>query len=91
MTIEELKQHCITTIKMGEAIESIPNVKITDSRSLQEHKMVLKLIEVWGKIREEIKYHADNIKYTDAYRDGFEVSLKIIDKHLKEVENANNN
>lgn len=87
MTIEELKQHCIKTIRMSEAIESIPNVKITDSRSLQEHKMVLKLIEAWGKVREEIKYHADNIKYTDAYRDGFEVSLKIIDKHLKEVEN----
>ena len=85
MTIEELKEHCIKTIKMSEAIESIPNVKITDSRSLQEHKTVLKLIEVWEKVKEEIKYHADNIRYTDAYRDGFEVSLKIIDKHLSEV------
>lgn len=85
MTIEELKKHCIKTIEISEAIESIPNVKITDSRSLQEHKMVLKLIETWEKVREEIKYHADNIKYTDAYRDGFEVSLKIIDKHLAEV------
>lgn len=91
MTIEELKQHCINTIKMSEAIESIPNVKITDSRSLQEHKIVLQLIEAWGKVREEIKYHADNIKYTDAYRDGFEVSLKIIDKHLAEVENESKN
>lgn len=85
MTIEELKEHCIKTIKMSEAIESIPNVKITDSRSLQEHKIVLKLIEAWEKVKEEIKYHADNIRYTDAYRDGFEVSLKIIDKHLAEV------
>ena len=85
MTIEDLKKHCIKTIKMSEAIESISNVRVTDNRSLQEHKMVLKLIEAWGKVREEIKYHADNIKYTDAYRDGFEVSLKIIDKHLSEV------
>ena len=85
MTIEDLKQHCIKTIKISEAIESIPNVKITDRRSLQEHKMVLKLIEAWDKVKEEIKYHADNIRYTDAYRDGFEVSLKIIDKHLAEV------
>ena len=87
MKIEELKEHCIKTIKMSEAIESIPNVKITDSRSLQEHKMVLKLIEAWEKVKEEIKYHADNIRYTDSYRNAFEVSLKIIDKHLKGVEN----
>ena len=47
--------------------------------------MAIKSLEAWEKMREEIKYHADNIKYTDAYRDGFEVSLKIIDKHLAEV------
>lgn len=50
--------------------------------------MAIKNLEAWGKVREEIKYHADNIKYTDAYRDGFEVSLNIIDEHLKEVENG---
>ena len=78
MTIEELKQHCIRTIKMSEAIESIPNVKITDSRSLQEHKMVLKLIEAWDKIRKEIARDGQsdiNAKYV----------LNLIDKHLSEV------
>lgn len=47
--------------------------------------IAIESLEAWEKVREEIKYHADNIKYTDAYRDGFEVSLKIIDKHLAEV------
>lgn len=47
--------------------------------------MAIKSLEAWEKVKEEIKYHADNIRYTDAYRDGFEVSLKIIDKHLSEV------
>ena len=78
MTIEDLKKHCITTIKMSEAIESIPNVKITDSRSLQEHKMVLKLIEAWDKIRKEIARDGQsdiNAKYV----------LNLIDKHLSEV------
>ena len=78
MTIEELKQHCIRTIKMSEAIESIPNVKITDNRSLQEHKMVLKLIEAWDKIRKEIARDGQsdiNAKYV----------LNLIDKHLSEV------
>ena len=78
MTIEELKQHCIRTIKTSEAIESIPNVKITDNRSLQEHKMVLKLIEAWDKIRKEIARDGQsdiNAKYV----------LNLIDKHLSEV------
>ena len=78
MTIEDLKKHCITTIKMSEAIESIPNVKITDNRSLQEHKMVLKLIEAWDKIRKEIARDGQsdiNAKYV----------LNLIDKHLSEV------
>ena len=96
MTIEELKQHCIKTIKMSEAIESIPNVKITDSRSLQEHKMVLKLIEAWEKVRAEIENlyeytsREDYIhqEETRAFIDKSEV-LEIIDKHLKEVKNDN--
>ena len=78
MTIEDLKKHCITTIKMSEAIESIPNVKITDNRSLQEHKMALKLIEAWDKIRKEIARDGQsdiNAKYV----------LNLIDKHLSEV------
>ena len=78
MTIEDLKKHCITTIKMSEAIESIPNVKITDNRGLQEHKMVLKLIEAWDKIRKEIARDGQsdiNAKYV----------LNLIDKHLSEV------
>ena len=78
MTIEDLKKHCIETIKMSEAIESIPNVKITDSRRLQEHKMVLKLIEAWEKIRKEIASDGKsdiNAKYV----------LNLIDKHLSEV------
>ncbi len=87
MTIEELKQHCIKTIRMSEAIESIPNVKITDSRSLQEHKMVLKLIEAWEKVKEEIKN--EEIRNDD----GILISqvthtwkvIEIIDKHLSEV------
>lgn len=48
-------------------------------------KEIKRLKEAWEKAREEIKYHADNIKYTDAYRDGFEVSLNIIDKHISEL------
>lgn len=86
MTIEDLKKHCIKTIKMSEAIKSIPNVRVTDNRSLQEHKMVLKLIEAWEKVKEEINnidcpyssnpYKASKVK---------EEALRIIDKHLKEV------
>ena len=78
MTIEDLKKHCIKTIKMSEAIESIPNVRVTDNRSLQEHKMVLKLIEAWEKIRKEIASDGQsdiNAKYV----------LNLIDKHLSEV------
>ena len=78
MTIEDLKKHCIKTIKMSEAIESIPNVRVTDNRSLQEHKLVLKLIEAWEKIRKEIASDGQsdiNAKYV----------LNLIDKHLSEV------
>lgn len=80
MTIEDLKKHCIKTIKMSEAIESIPNVRVTDNRSLQEHKMVLKLIEAWENIRKEIASDGQsdiNAKYV----------LNLIGKHLAEVEN----
>ena len=91
MTIEELKQHCIRTIRMNEAIESIPNVKITDNRSLQEHKMVLRLIEALDKIRDEIKNY-DNFIICANGQIGIHIDkvLEIIDKHLKEVENDNN-
>lgn len=93
MTIEELKQHCIKTIKRSEAIESIPNVKITDSRGLQEHKMVLQLIEVWENIKNDIKGISENPDYkpigTYDYVKGSEdcrkVVLEIIDKHLSKV------
>ena len=91
MTIEELKQHCIRTIRMNEAIESIPNVKITDNRSLQEHKMVLQLIEALDKIREEIKALYDTKNYLDGRGITVLDCLGIIDKHLKEVENEDSN
>ncbi len=83
MTIEDLKRHCIKTIKMSEAIESIPNVRVTDNRSLQEHKMVLKLIEAWDKVKNdicEIDWYGD-----DAFWDGVNLVSDIIDKHLSEV------
>lgn len=99
MTIEDLKKHCIKTIKMSEAIESIPNVKITDSRSLQEHKMVLKLIEAWEKVKAEIEKTTSRytisrecgvmgqVEWCDRLIKESEV-LQIIDKHLKELEGA---
>lgn len=87
MTIEELKQHCIKTIKMSEAIESIPNVKITDSRSLQEHKMVLSLIEAWEKVRKEIKSLSNSFYNATEFNKsrGLDIALEIIDEHLKEI------
>ena len=45
VTLEELKQHCIKTIEACEQIKRIPNVRITDDRRSQEHKLVLQLIE----------------------------------------------
>ena len=88
MTIEELKQHCIKTIRISEAIESIPNVKITDNRGLQEHKMVLQLIEAWEKVKEEIKFiqEAEIQVYGKANWNFSGKCLDVIDKHLKEVE-----
>lgn len=93
MTIKELKEHCIKTIRMSEAIESVPNVKITDSRSLQEHKIVLQLIEAWENVKNDIKGISENPDYkpigTYDYVKGSEdcrkVVLEIIDKHLSEV------
>ncbi len=86
MTIEELKEHCVRQITGFERIKEIIPVTPNGYKHYEELKIVLQLIEAWKKVKEEIKYHADNIRYTDAYRDGFEVSLKIIDKHLAEVE-----
>ena len=96
MTIEELKEHCIKTIRRSEAIENIPNVKITDNRSLQEHKMVLQLIEAWENIKNDIKGISENpdykpigtYDYVKGSEDCREVVLEIIDKYLKEIENA---
>lgn len=92
MTIEELKEHCIRTIKISGAIENIPNVKITDSRSLQEHKMVLKLIEAWEKVEKEInesilicREDAQNNDWCDGELAGFLQSKDIIDRNLSEV------
>ena len=86
MTIEDLKKHCIKTIKMSEAIESIPNVRVTDNRSLQEHKMVLKLIEAWEKVREifKAKSTSEDWEYIHDLQI-WEDALEIIDKHLSEV------
>ena len=86
MTIEDLKKHCIKTIKMSEAIESIPNVRVTDNRSLQEHKMVLKLIEAWDKVREifKAKSTSEDWEYIHDLQI-WEDALEIIDKHLSEV------
>lgn len=90
MTIEELKQHCIKTIRMSEAIESMPNVKITDNRSLQEHKMVLQLIEAWEKLREEIvESTIDNdldLGYEMYYNKAIHDVLNIFDEHLAKLE-----
>lgn len=87
MTIEDLKKHCIKTIKMSEAIESIPNVRVTDNRSLQEHKMVLKLIEAWDKVREifKAKSTSEDWEYIHDLQI-WEDALEIIDKHLSELE-----
>lgn len=87
MTIEELKQHCIRTIKMSEAIESMPNVKITDKRGLQEHKMVLKLIEAIQKIKDEIEQrcHITVNSNNEPAMTLYDI-FSIIDKYLKEVE-----
>jgi hypothetical protein len=86
MTIEDLKKHCIKTIKMSEAIESISNVRVTDNRSLQEHKMVLKLIEAWEKVREifKAKSTSEDWEYIHDLQI-WEDALEIIDKHLSEV------
>lgn len=86
MTIEDLKKHCIKTIKMNEAFESIPNVRVTDNRSLQEHKMVLKLIEAWEKIRKifKAKSTSEDWEYIHDLQI-WEDALDIIDKHLAEV------
>ncbi len=102
MTIEELKQHCIKTIKMNEPV-GMPYIEATTNRSLQEHRMVLKLIEAWDKVQDEIKQKSDLIKrlwddpdeYPDECPDEWYAGkcnaygevLRIIDKHLKEVEN----
>lgn len=102
MTIEDLKKHCIKTIRISEAIESIPNVRVTDNRSLQEHKMVLKLIEAWDKVKEEIKRQIDhNLEVKEKFLVGSYTRIEcqvtctvladvinIIDKHLTEVENG---
>ena len=85
MTIEELKQHCIKTIKTSEAIESIPNVNIT-SRGLQEHKMVLKLIEAWEEVKKDLyKFASDSFDAECA--ECYSISLHCVEGHLKEVEN----
>ena len=90
MTIEDLKKHCIKTIKMSEAIESIPNVRVTDNRSLQEHKMVLKLIEAWDKVREIFKAKATSEDWEYIHDlQIWEDALEIIDKYLSEVEHDN--
>lgn len=81
MTVEEAITELQHEIQWAEA-DLYPYVS---KQMVNACNMAIKSLEAWGKMREEIKYHADNIKYTDAYRDGFEVSLKIIDKHLKEV------
>ena len=84
MTIEELKQHCIRTIKTSEAIESIPNVKITDSRSLQEHKMVLQLIEAWEGVKQDL-YKFANGSFDAECAECYRIALRCIEGHLKEV------
>ena len=89
MTIEELKQHCIRTIKMSEAIESIPNVKITDNRSLQEHKMVLQLIEVWEGVKQDLYKFASN-SFDAECAECYRIALRCVEGHLKEVENDKN-
>ena len=86
MTIEDLKKHCITTIKMSEAIESIPNVKITDNRSLQEHKMVLQLIEAWEGVKQDLYKFASN-SFDAECAECYRISLHCVEEHLKEVEN----
>ena len=88
MTIEELKRHCIRSIQMCESIERLPNVRVTDNRSLQEHKLVLTLIEAWEKVKEDLfKMATESLdpEYAQCYR----IALCCVDGHLKEVSDGN--
>lgn len=44
LTLDELKEHCIKTMKMCEVWASRDNTSVKDSKTYQEHKMVLDLI-----------------------------------------------
>ena len=49
--------------------------------------MAIRSLEAWGKCKEEIKQSHEMIDNPDI-KTGYEIALIIIDKHLKEVENA---
>lgn len=83
MTTEELKQHCIRQITGFERCKEIMPVTQNDYKRYEEHKIVLQLIEAWGKVKEEIKSMPNIIYRWNA--------VEIIDKHLSEVENESKN
>ncbi len=90
MTREELKQHCIRQITEFERIKEIMPVTPNDYKRYEEHKMVLKLIEAWEKLREEIAESTiDNdldFGYEMYYNKAIHDVLNIFDEHLSELE-----
>lgn len=87
MTIEELREHCISQITEFKRIEKIVPVTPNDYKLYEEHKMVLQLIEAWEGVKQDLfKFAKDSLDEECAMC--YHIALYCIEGHLKEVENA---
>lgn len=90
MTIKELKEHCVRLIAEFERIKEIMPVTPNGYKRYEEHKIVLQLIEAWENVKNDIKGISENpdykpigtYDYVKGSEDCREVVLEIIDKHL---------
>lgn len=76
-----------------EALELLKDDELADGEEdadkfNEAYNMAIRSLEAWEKVIKEIQEHESKIPYKvyDGIHEGLEEALKIIDKHLKEVE-----